>query len=556
MWKIRFLNGQLHGQEIPLQEGKYLLGRGEDCQITIPDSGISKKHAELEIDKEGVFIQDLKSSNGTFLNGVKIQESDIQDKDKVSLSQTTFDIVHAKDDHKSWPQQGMHVPGPHPAYPGHGMHVPGHQPHAPVPQGISPGIPPAGTPYNPALPQGPANADEANKAPPKLTLKNWFINYIDTVVLPGVYKLPSLMELKWVVAGFLIFFVVMITILSAFPLIQILNASVAQESMNHAESIARTLSRMNHSAIKNRIHSSADVDYALGRPGVSKAFIINALNGQIIAPAEKAHTYSSLPFVHKGRTTGEVFVKKIDSNTVGAMAPISFFNRKTNTESASAYSVVIYDMGALSSGNKRVISLLAQNCFIALVLGLLVFFFLYKIIEFPIVSLNKQLSKALQDESISVEMDYDFKPLQNLSANINSALTRISSAQESQNTSDYDRITEMTHIIEMIGYPTLGIDMESQKIQGASAHFEEETGVSVERILNSYVQDIEDQSLKLNLTGLLEKVQQYPHEIASDSLEFSGTEFQLSAKGIYGKEGLAYTVISFIPTSGQQEEAS
>ena len=550
MWAIRFLNGKLQGQEIPLQEGKYILGRGEDCQITIPDSGISKKHIELEVDKEGVFVQDLSSSNGTFLNGIKIQESDIQDKDKVSLSQTTFDIVQTQAPPIAWPQQGHGHPMPH--YP-HGQ--------SPSMQMPPPGPPTAPYAYPPsAFPQqGPGampTGEEANKAPPTLTLKNWFINYIDTVVLPGVYKIPTLVELKWVVAGFLIFFVVMITALSAIPLIQILNASVAQESMNHAESIARTLSRMNYSAIKNRIYSSADVDYGLKRPGVSKAFIVNAVNGQIIAPAEKAHTYPSFPFVHEGRKTGKVFVKKIDSNTVGAMAPISFFNRKTNMESASAYSVVIYDIGTLAYGNKRVMSLLAQNCFIALVLGLLVFFFLYKIIEFPIFSLNKQLSKALQDDSISVEVDYDFAPLQNLSANINSALTRISTAQESQNISDYDRMTEMNHIIEMIGYPTLGIDMESQKIQGASAHFEEETGVSVERILNSSIQDIEDQSLKLNLSGLLEKVQQYPHEIASDSLEFSGTEFQLSAKGIYGKEGLAYTVISFIPTSQEQEEAS
>ncbi len=546
MWAIRFLNGKLSGQTIPLQEGTYLLGRGEDCQITIPDSGISKKHAEIEVDEEGIIIHDLDSSNGTFLNGLKIQEREVQEKDKVSLGQITFDIVPAPDLLLAHPTQNMGGQ-PVPLHPSQGMPAP-HYPQAPngYPQGF---------------PQNGANLtmEKDNKeAPVKLTLKNWFVNYMDKVVLPGVYKLPTLADFKWVIASFLIFFVVMVTALSVVPLIQILNASVAQESMNHAESIARTLSRMNYEAIKTRVHSAADVDYALKRPGVTKAFIIQAVNGRIIAPAERAHTYPSFPFVHEGRKTGNVFVKKIDSNTVGAMAPISFFNSKTNTESAVAYSVVIYDTGALSSGNKRVVSLLAQNCFIALVLGLLVFFFLYKIFEFPIVSINKQLNKALQDDSVTVAVDYDFEPLQNLSANINSALSRISSAQEeAKNTGDFDRVTEMNHLIEMIGYPTLGIDMESMKIQGASAHFEEETGVSVERVLNAPVQDIEDQALKLNLTGLLEKVQQYPHEMATDSLEFSGTEFQLSAKGIYGKEGLAYTLISFIPTTSQeQEEAS
>ena len=546
MWAIRFLNGKLAGHEIPLQDGKYILGRSDDCQITIPDPGISKKHAELEIDEEGATILDLKSSNGTFLNGVKIQESAIHNKDKVSLYQTTFDIVRASQQNLAptptqHPQMGG---GPYPPSVAHyGGAYP--QPQQYMPQQMPP-----------AAGETQQATSENQEEPVKLTLKNWFKNYIDKVVLPGIYKLPVWLEFKWVIASFMIFFVVMMTCLSAFPLIRILNSSVTQESMNHAESIATTLSNMNYEPIKNQMYSAASVEYALRRPGVVKAFIIKAATGKIIAPAEQAHTYSQIPFVNEGRRKEDSSIKQIDSNTVAAMVPIQFYNNKTNTHSAEAYSVVIYNTGSVSLGNKRTISLLVQTCFIALVLGVLIFFFLYKMIEYPIASLNKQLSSALKDDSLSVQTDYDFTPLQSLTDNINSALSRISAAQESnQNMSEYDRMTEMNHLIEMIGYPTLGIDMESMKIQGASALFEDETGVSTERILNCPVQDIDDQALKLNLSNLLERVQQHPHEIASDSLEFSGVEFQLSAKGVYGKEGLAYTLISFIHMNQEQEEA-
>ncbi len=539
MWAIRFLNGKLAGHEIPLQDGKYILGRGEECQITIPDPGISKKHAELEVDEQGVFINDLQSSNGTFLNGIKIQESEIHNKDKVSVCQTTFDIVPAS-------KQSL---SPVFAPPPDSRGLAGHPQAMAAPYGGHP-------PQYIHGQQVQQTTDENNNEPVKLTLKNWFKNYMDKVVLPGIYKLPVWIEFKWVIAAFMVFFVVMMTFLSAFPLIRILNSSVAQEGMNHAESIATTLARMNYEPIKNHIHSSASVEYAVKRPGVTKAFIIHAANGKIIAPAEQAHTYSKIPFINKGRKKGSISVEKLDSNTVAAMVPIEFYNSKTNTHSAEAYSVVIYDMGTLAFGNKRTVSLLVETCFIASILGVLLFFFLYKMIEFPIVSMNKQLSSALKDDSLSIQTDYDFTPLNNLTDNINSALSRISAAQESsQNISEYDRLTEMNHIIEMIGYPTIGIEMESMKVQGVSALFEEETGVSTERILHCAVQDIDDQALKLNLTNLLERVQQHPHEIAGDSLEFSGVEFQLSAKGIYGKEGLAYTVISFIHLNQEQEEA-
>lgn len=553
MWAIRFLNGKLAGQEIPLQEGDYILGRGEDCQITVPDEGISKKHAKLIVDQQGVFIRDLNSSNGTFLNGVKIQESDIQQKDKISVCKTTFDIVEAKAQNVTpfvhgHPQQAPGVAAPYPQV----MNQQAGYPAVPGQYMPQQGIPPYGHPQQ--------RAEDAEEEPKKLTLKNWFINYLDKVVLPGVYKLPVWLEFKWVIGSFLIFFVVMLTALSAIPLIQILNSSVAQESMNHAESIARALAERNAQAVLNAIHpdpsapvTEIDINFAR-RPGVEKALIINATSGKIIAPSELAHTYSKIPFVNEARKKEGISVKKIDSNTVGAMVPIQSFNKKTSSTYAAGFAVIIYNTGTLALGNKRTISLLIQNCLIAVVLGVLVFFFLYKMIEFPIVSINKQLSSALKDESLSVETDYDFTPLQNLTSNINSALSRITSAQENQQVSDYDRMTEMNHMIEMIGYPTLGIESESMKIVDASAHFEEETGVSTERILNQTVQDIDDQALKLNLNNLIDKVQQYPQEIASDSLEFSGVEFQLSAKGIYGKDSLAYVLISFIPINQEEKE--
>ena len=162
-WAIRFLNGQLAGQILPLQEGRYILGRGEDCQIVVPDEGISKKHAALEVDEQGVFIQDLKSSNGTFINGVKIQESDIQKKERVSVCKTTFDIVNAEE------QQSAALPAPAHHLPPPAGGAPGMAPYAyPAPYMPAGAIPPAG--------QAPQNKQSPPEEPVKLTLKNWFKN--------------------------------------------------------------------------------------------------------------------------------------------------------------------------------------------------------------------------------------------------------------------------------------------------------------------------------------------------------------------------------------------
>ncbi len=531
MWAIRFFNGKLAGQEIPLPEGRHVLGRSEECQIKITEQGVSKKHAELEVDKQGVTILDLHSSNGTFINGVKIQESEIRPKDKVSIYRTTFDIIELSKNQVAKIYSAVPV---HPAY---ARNMPTHA-------------------MNPTEAQQVAHENQVaiEQANMKLTLKNWFKNYIDKVFLPGIYKLPVWLELKWVIACFLIFFVLMVTSLSAIPLIQILNSSVEQESMNHAESIATTLAQMNREVIQEKMFSAISVEYAQKRPGVTKTFIVSAIDGRILAPSEKAHSYSKIPFINEGRKKERTSVKKLDSKLVGAMVPIQFYNSRTNSQSAAAYAVVLYDIGTLAFGNKRTISLLIQTFFIASVLGFLIFFFLYKMIEFPIVSVGRQLDSALKDENLDVKTDYQFPPLQQLVNNINTALSRISVEQEnSQNSAEYDRQTEMNQLIEMIGYPTLGVDMSSMRVEAVSAHFDE-TGVSAERIIHHLIEEIEDQALKLNLIGLIEKVTQHPYEIASDKLEFSGVEFQLSAKGIYGKDSLSYILISFVPMN--EEEAA
>lgn len=175
-------------------------------------------------------------------------------------------------------------------------------------------------------------------------------------------------------------------------------------------------------------------------------------------------------------------------------------------------------------------------------------------IEFPIVAVNRQLNLALRDDTVDIRTNYDFPALQTLVSNINSALSRLSSANEAEQSAlvSYDRMTEMNQMVEMIGYPTLGINMETRRVEAISAHFEDDTGVSAERILNCNIDDIDDQALKLNIINLLEKVQQHPSEIASDSLEFSGVEFHLIAKGIYGKDGVSYTLICFTQESAEE----
>jgi pSer/pThr/pTyr-binding forkhead associated (FHA) protein len=61
-----------------------LLGRSPAADIRIVDDGISREHVEILVDGERVSIRDLGSTNGTYRNGNRVAEAEIDDGDKIS----------------------------------------------------------------------------------------------------------------------------------------------------------------------------------------------------------------------------------------------------------------------------------------------------------------------------------------------------------------------------------------------------------------------------------------------------------------------------------------
>jgi DNA-binding winged helix-turn-helix (wHTH) protein len=57
---------------IPLVPGSTLVGRDPNSTVHIDSSSVSRRHAEIAVVESGLTIEDLRSKNGTFVNGAKI----------------------------------------------------------------------------------------------------------------------------------------------------------------------------------------------------------------------------------------------------------------------------------------------------------------------------------------------------------------------------------------------------------------------------------------------------------------------------------------------------
>ena len=76
-FQLVIVKGPNTSKVLPVRTEVTTVGRQEDCQIRVVSSEVSRKHCQL-LEKDGkLFVKDLNSSNGTFVNGRKIQDQQL-----------------------------------------------------------------------------------------------------------------------------------------------------------------------------------------------------------------------------------------------------------------------------------------------------------------------------------------------------------------------------------------------------------------------------------------------------------------------------------------------
>jgi hypothetical protein len=94
MWTLRFISGKYQGGEFPLRPNREIVvGRSSDLDMVLVEDMVSRKHAKITTDEQGVSIQDMGSTNGTFVNGEKIRKVDLKDGDRILIGTSIIKLV-------------------------------------------------------------------------------------------------------------------------------------------------------------------------------------------------------------------------------------------------------------------------------------------------------------------------------------------------------------------------------------------------------------------------------------------------------------------------------
>lgn len=88
MLKFEVVDSHSNKSVFEFQPGTVILGKGDHCDVILSDSHVSRNHAEIEVSTASARLKDLGSTNGTWINGVRLaDERDLEEGDTLHFGE-------------------------------------------------------------------------------------------------------------------------------------------------------------------------------------------------------------------------------------------------------------------------------------------------------------------------------------------------------------------------------------------------------------------------------------------------------------------------------------
>ncbi|MDC0714470.1 DUF4388 domain-containing protein [Stigmatella sp. ncwal1] len=91
---LKFISGKYQGGEFPLKGDKQIvIGRSSELDMVLVEDMVSRKHAKIMIASGAITIEDLGSTNGTFVNGEKVKQARLKEGDRILIGTSILKLI-------------------------------------------------------------------------------------------------------------------------------------------------------------------------------------------------------------------------------------------------------------------------------------------------------------------------------------------------------------------------------------------------------------------------------------------------------------------------------
>jgi hypothetical protein len=500
MIQLKILKGpQKLGEEFDINIGaSKILGRGNLCDIQLLSYGVSKQHCKLTALPGGKLeVEDLGSSNGTFVNGVQVQRHVLKPGDSIALSDFLFQIQWKPDV------------------------IQGGQGFAPMPQ-ISIG---SGNTGIRSIPQASVNTAQVKLAANKNKggLQELFASWIDPIA--ENFPIHKLMFF-----GFLIWTLVTV-LLSIFPFSNRANVRIQENSIQVAQLYARQLARLNQKAVIDQRYSeiigTLDEKPGLTR-GILKSYILDSNRGRIMAPSNEAgNTLPNAYAVKAAQQSEEWWTFDPSENLAYVSAPILVGTIEGNVTAATAF--VVFDPSSDVFSFASILENALTSLIILLAFSLVAAFVYQRFILVPVQQLSISLERAIISGALLDKPKVGWSDLQDIGEKISSIISRLpqSSAQSNEAPEDWNVL-----VASQIGQAAAAFDTNLKILEWSDA-LAQISGVRREYAVGADIGVASrDMAFEASVRDLASRAQNAPWSPQNQNLEFQGRNYIMSM--IYG----------------------
>jgi hypothetical protein len=375
-------------------EGSHKIGRGDECEIQLKSSRVSKQHALLVVKGSKAAIVDTGSSNGVFVNGVLVRKQRVDPGDDINIVDFRLRLV---------------PPG--------------------APERKSSRSPDRGTNSNGNLAF--AAQQNAQAQPEDLSPQEKLLKVVDEKVLLPFYGMMKRFDWRSVLAMILMGTLVLSALLSVIPILRWGNQVTKKQALARAHTIIGQAVRENYRILaKSNDVTRLTVEAAESEEGMLAVYVIDPKTDGILAPAKyfnkTVNDPDSLLAIKKIIDNKEENVSvEVNDNTYVVAQPIYLFSQDANDRLLQA---IVIGTFQITNGITATYEPMVEAALFALLMSLLAFFLIYKMMTWPIVQMQEQLDSALKGENVTITAEAKFPELEALATVMNFSVSRLREA--------------------------------------------------------------------------------------------------------------------------------
>lgn len=510
MYKLVVVGGKLRGQEFILKQGDNSLGRDSSCDIHFQVEGVSKKHLTITITDDVLYIQDMGSANGTFLNGKIVKRSVIKGGDKVALPNAILQLVFV--------QEKKIV----------------------VKKKIA------------SQKEKEESIDEllnGGTPPESLTEKIfWLFKY---KFMPALHGINQEYEWRILLAIFTAAFALITITLTIFPVLQDSKGVLVAEIANRGAHYAEEIGRMNASALEQKNLERIDTTFLDTEEGVVSYELFD-LEGRIVRPISRLNEYTNDPFSVQTREwfsnnkNSKVKTQLLENSQIGIGKIILAYNAKTGIPEPVGIIAIRFAPRTLAVEASKSSKLYFESLITSFLVAILFFGIVYYLTLRPIEEIRFQTEEALRGKRRNVESKLLFEELNPVRNAINTGLQRIRELQRDETDIDPNDIESDDNYVTTLSEFMLGAQgpvivlNSSKNLAKINTQAEDVCGIRSSMSEGMNILDItKERGFAATLIELCDNSANNSGSSQRGHYELQGKQFDIFVTTLMGKDGFA-----------------